>query len=427
MTKTIDADPDRDLRTISRGLSEIAHVLESVDEAPARIEQALLLAHDVIPYERCALLEATAGPTRQLFSVPAVSSEERSRLLQKMTRIFDLVADAKHIGRSDPGDRPHLAIPIIGLDKIVGVFCVEHGHDFAYDARHLRLVSVVAAQLGAYLTILRLREADVRHTEEVRAAHDFQQLLVGLVSHDLRNPLSVIMMAATQLLETADQRQTKNVERALRNARKANRIIADLMDVTHVRVTGEMSLTKQRIDLVGVARAVVDDFRVSHRANDIELGSDSEAILGEWDPDRLSQIVTNLVNNALQYGAPGSPVIVKVRCSERKSQPGDGDVWLSVHNSGPPIPGELLDVIFDPFRRGDWTAKCERSERTPRASAKCGLGLGLFIVDHIARAHDGEITVASSAELGTTFTVRLPRRAPMEAAVPSWRPNAVLR
>ena len=399
------ADYDAELRRLARALSEIAHVLESIDDAKGRIERVLVLTRDVVPYERCALLDAPAGGAPHLFVVPALSSEERERLLRKMARMFGLVADAEQIGRSVAGDRPHLALPVIGLDTVMGVFCVEHGSDFSYDARHLRLVSVVAAQLGAYLTIIRLREAEARRSEELATAHDFQQLLVGIVSHDLRNPLSVITLAASELLQNPrDVQQAKHLERALRNARKANRIISDLLDVTQTRVGGGMAVAKQRVDLVAIVRAVVDDLRLSHPH--IELTADATDAFGAWDPDRLSQMATNLIHNALQYGSDGDPVLVSLTTD-------DDRVRFSVHNSGPPIPADFLDVLFDPFKRG--------SQRGLRPGSKQGLGLGLYIVDHIVRAHGGEIDACSSAEHGTTFTATLPRRAAEETRA-SWLP-----
>lgn len=390
---------DVELRRISRGLSEIAHVLEAVDDAPARIEHALVLAREVVPYRLCALLDAQAGDPARLFAVPAPTPEDRQELLRRMKRIVHLVADGEEIGRSTFGPRPHLALPVIGLDKVIGVLWVEHEAEFTYEARHLRLLSVIATQLGAYLTILRLRDADARRSEELAAAHDFQQMLVGIVSHDLRNPLAVITLAAQRLLQTPrDARETQLIERALRNAQKASRIIGDLLDVTRSRVTGEMPVAKEHVDLVGVVRTIVDDLRLSHP--NLELRGAEGETYGDWDPDRLSQVVTNLLNNAIQHGARGEPVIVTI---ERA----DDDVRISVHNGGPAISEELLPTIFDPFRRG---------RRGDQRAAKQGLGLGLYIVDRIVQAHGGRVEASSDAQTGTTFTVTLPRSAAEDVA-----------
>ena len=115
---------------------------------------------------------------------------------------------------------------------------------------------------------------------------------------------------------------------------------------------------------------------------------------GEWDGDRLAQVVTNLVTNALAYSPAGTPVRVETRGE-------DGTVLLRVHNTGKPIPPELLPRLFEPMTRG----------RAGGDAASRSIGLGLFIVANIVHAHGGTIEVRSEASEGTTFTVRLPRHA----------------
>ncbi|WP_437715219.1 ATP-binding protein [Sorangium sp. So ce448] len=116
---------------------------------------------------------------------------------------------------------------------------------------------------------------------------------------------------------------------------------------------------------------------------------------GLWDPERIAQMVTNLVQNAVDHAEPGSAVRVAIR-------PRGGDVLIEVHNEGPEIAPERLATLFEPWQQA--------SPAEGRASAGRGLGLGLFIAHQIARAHGGVIEVASQAERGTTFTARLPRR-----------------
>jgi signal transduction histidine kinase len=386
-------DYDAEVRRIARALSEIAHALESADDMNERVHQTLVLMQDLVPYRQCAFLHVVPDKDPELFVVPTVLLPlERSRLLSMLLRIFRLVAEAEEIGRS-AGNVPHLALPVMGLDNVIGVLRVEPSEETIYDARHLRLLSVVAAQLGAYFTMVRLREEDARRTKELAKAHEFQQLLLGVVGHDLRNPLSVITTVASQLLlkKTDDQRQAKNLQRALRNAEKANTIIADLLDVTHVRVTGQMPVTTQRVDLHELLEEIVDDTRVQNPEVDLAWRATDSAIV-DCDPVRLSQVATNLFNNALAHGEQGSPVQVELLV-------GASDVVLSVHNRGPAIPADLLPVIFNPFKQG----------AQKRRGAGGGLGLGLYIVDQIARAHGGRVDVSSTDAAGTTFTVILPR------------------
>jgi signal transduction histidine kinase/CheY-like chemotaxis protein len=396
----MSVDYDSEVRRIARSLSEIAHTLESAEDANERVQRALVLTRELVPYQRGALLRVTPGTGYELFAVPEPSPGERGPLRSRLIGIFRLVVDAEEIGRSSD-TLPHLTLPVMGLDQVIGVLRVEPSDDTVYDARHLRLLSVVAAQLGAYLTMISLREQEARRAQELAEAYDFQQLLVGIVSHDLRNPLSVITTVASSLLrKTEDPRQAKAVERALRNAERANRIINDLLDVTHARVTGGMAVTRQRVSLRELLKEVVDDARLSNPGRAIELvAAAGDPVHGEWDPDRLAQVATNLIGNAYQYGDERTPVRVELRAGK------EGAV-VAVHNRGPVIPEHLLPVIFDPFRQG---------EQKRRRAAGAGLGLGLYIVDQIVRAHGGHVSASSTASEGTTFTVTLPRSTPAAA------------
>jgi signal transduction histidine kinase len=390
----VTLDYNAELRRIARTLSEIAHTLESADQADERVHRALALIADIVPYRRCALLKAIPQATHVLFVVPDLPPSERAPLLSTLTRLLGLVQNAEEIGRSSDA-LPHLTVPLMGLDEVIGLIRIEPNGDSAYDAQHLRLLTVIAAQVGAYLTMVRLRERDARKTEELAAAHDFQQLLVGVVSHDLRNPLSVITTVASTLLHRMDDPQkVKALERTLRNAQRANRIINDLLDVTHTRVSGGIPISCKRIDLRALLNDVIEDLRVSNPGREIVFdGAAGDAVMGEWDLDRLAQVVTNLVSNALQHGEPAAPVAVDFRAT-------DGEVTFTVRNRGPVIPDDLLRVLFDPFRQG---------RHSQRRSPGGGLGLGLYIVDHIVRNHKGKISACSNAAEGTTFTVMLPR------------------
>jgi signal transduction histidine kinase/CheY-like chemotaxis protein len=385
-------DYDADVRKVAKALERIASALESADDMRERVHQTLVMTQELVPFHQCALLLVDPRTGTELCVVPSVAQPaEREVLLALLSRIYRLVEDAEELG--PPSTRAqHLALPVMGLDRVIGVLRVEPPEGFAYDARHLRLLSVVAAQLGAYFTMVKLREADSRRSEELAKAHEFQQLMLGVVGHDLRNPLSVIKIAASELLSrTTDPTQVKNLERTVRNADKANRIISDLLDVTHVRVGGHMPIALQRTDLIPLLENVCDDFRLRH-ANIELVSNESGSCEIECDPVRLSQMFDNLIGNAVGHGQKGSPVRVELRVSTE-------DVVLSVHNLGTPIPDDLLPFIFDPFRQG------AHRHRRPGG----GLGLGLYIVDQVIRAHGGQVTARSDGATGTTFTVAMPR------------------
>ncbi|HLL53113.1 MAG TPA: HAMP domain-containing sensor histidine kinase, partial [Myxococcaceae bacterium] len=233
--------------------------------------------------------------------------------------------------------------------------------------------------------------------EETRKRADFEQQLIGIVSHDLRNPISAIAMTATALLrrDDMDPRTTRSLLRIVNSSDRATRMIRDLLDFTQSRLGGGLPIQPVPTDLHRVIGQVVEEVQATDAERDIVVGQDGDG-QGCWDEDRLAQVATNLLTNALNYSPRETPVRVTTR------EEGDA-VVLEVHNRGEPIPPELLPTLFHPMHRG--TAKVDKSKRS--------IGLGLYIVKEIATAHGGTVAVRSDAQEGTTFTVRLPRQAPL--------------
>jgi signal transduction histidine kinase len=172
------------------------------------------------------------------------------------------------------------------------------------------------------------------------------------------------------------------------------RMLDDILDFARSHLGGGLPTYPARVDLHEVCRGALEELRVAYPDRRLELEVEGNGV-GCWDADRMTQVVGNLVVNALQHGRAHTPVRVTVRDA------GDA-VLLSVHNQGEPIPSESRDALFLPFRRGAPGAT------SPRGS----VGLGLYIVQQVALAHGGEVTVHSAAEEGTTFTMRLPRQPP---------------
>lgn len=390
-------DHEENVRRLARGLSEISHTLESSDDRQRRVERSLELALEIVPSSCCALLEIH-DDVATLYAAPDLDADARSALTTKMQALYRLVSGGDEIGRSSDA-KPSLALPVMGLDEIIGVLRVEADRD-AYDARHLRLLSVIAAQIGSYLSMVRLRERDAARTRGIEAAHDFQRLLAGVVGHDLRNPLGVIVTVASTLLETStDPFHVVALQRALRNAQHATHLIADLVDVTESRVSGVIRIAAEDGDFADTLERAIEDLRVAHGARVIELRIDCERpVKGRFDPTRLTQIVANLVNNAATHGEASLPIRVRLYRE-------DATVVVSVRNWGTPIAPDLLPSIFDPFKQGN---------KALRPHSARGLGLGLYIVDRLAKGHGGHVTVASDAERGTVFRVKLP----VEATAP---------
>jgi signal transduction histidine kinase len=206
---------------------------------------------------------------------------------------------------------------------------------------------------------------------------------LGVLGHDLRNPLNAITMAA-QMLARQQTLPGSARERAVRIEHAASRMgemIRTLLDFTHARFRGGLPIVPSAADLRLIAHEVVAELRSAWPDRDIELAARGD-LRGHWDAPRIAQVVSNLVANALSHGARATPVHVLV------SDQG-AEVWLVVHNVGVPIPPELLPVLFEPFRRG--------------------AGDGLYIARQIIDAHGGNIEVTSTAAEGTRFILRLPR------------------
>ncbi|WP_158502088.1 PAS domain S-box protein [Vitiosangium sp. GDMCC 1.1324] len=232
---------------------------------------------------------------------------------------------------------------------------------------------------------------NARLYQEAQEAIREREDVVAIVSHDLRTPLNAIALSATTLLkrEDVDERTTKTASRIHTSADRASRMIRDLLDFTQARMRG-LPVHREPLDLHEHVRRVVTEVRLAWPDRLITFQAHGDG-RGEWDGDRLAQVVTNLVGNALQHSPKGTPVQVSARSD-------DSSFLLEVHNEGRPIPPEALPRLFEPYRRG------------PEAGAGQGsLGLGLFITRQIVLGHGGTLDVRSTVEEGTRFTVRLPR------------------
>ncbi len=234
-----------------------------------------------------------------------------------------------------------------------------------------------------------LRKQDEKERERHEA---FRDLFIGMLGHDLRNPLAAIITSAGLLEKRArlEERDLKVVRRIGSAGDRMGRMINQLLDFTRSRLGGGIPIVREPTNLHDIVQRVVDELRAGFDERRIELSVAGDAT-GVWDADRLGQVASNLIGNALEHGAKETPVVVEVDA--------DGElVRLTVRNQGAPIPAELLPVIFDPFRRA----------AGPRF-ARRGLGLGLYIGQQIVHGHDGRIEVFSNADGLTTFTVYLPR------------------
>ena len=266
--------------------------------------------------------------------------------------------------------------------------------------RNLDIAMWIDAGAGLGLLVLGfllyLINRDIARREALEAAlrdaAKFQEQFVGVLGHDLRNPLNAVTMGAELLLrkDRGPQDAEPTLRRIASSASRMRRMVDQLLDLTRARLAGGIPVQpRPGTNLAEVARGAVEELRVAHPEAQLNLHA-AGPIRGDWDADRMAQVISNLVANAISHGA-GAPVDVQVKG-------GEAAAILEVHNGGSPIPPELLPRIFDPFRRA----------AEGRTAAAQGLGLGLFITRQIVLAHGGTIDVISEQPEGTTFKVTLP-------------------
>jgi phosphoserine phosphatase RsbU/P len=274
----------------------------------------------------------------------------------------------------------------------------------AWEGRKLLHISVVVAEdrhryerelLAQRTRAEELLEQHARDQEQVTEARSqaedrarFAEQLVGIVSHDIRNPLSVIRLSA-HLLErgVAPAQQKQAVARIARAVDRMQHLIADLLDFSQARLGRGLSIAKRSCDLQQAIADAVAELAIAFPDARLEHQRAGSAMV-EADPERITQAVGNLVANAVNHGARGEPVTVRSEADATRFR-------ISVHNHGKPIPPELVPLLFEPMVRGE----------EPGASK--GVGLGLYIVREIARGHGGQVEASSGPE-GTTFTITIP-------------------
>lgn len=215
---------------------------------------------------------------------------------------------------------------------------------------------------------------------------------VGILGHDLRTPLGAIKMGAELIVRSAeDEGSVRTASRISSSSDRMARMIEQLLDFAQVRQGRGIRLQLARSDLGDIAGQVLQELGDAHPQVRIEV-SRSGSLGGRWDLDRLGQVVSNLVGNAVQHGTAGNPITVEL----------DGTrpdlVRLSVANRGA-ISGEAVPTLFDPFKRAAMTRAGDR-----------GLGLGLFIAREIVRAHGGDLALRT-VDGTTIFETTLPREA----------------
>ena len=385
-------------------------------------------ARELVARVESAVKVARANAERERGRRALSQSEERYRLATRATKDaiwdWDLLTNAVHWNEGVQelfgyleGDVPSTATwkyehihpedrkrVVHGLREVIDS---PDGHSWSDEYRYLKKDGTSAQvtdrawvsrdgsgkavrMVGAMQDVTARKEAEAQQRRRV----EFEQQLIGIVSHDLRNPLNAIQLSTTNLIRRGGMEAPtmKSVVRIQSSADRATRLVRDLLDFTQARLGEGIPITRTLIDFHDVVGHSVEEVQSAFPEREVLFHAEGSG-RGTWDGDRIAQVVHNLVTNALKYSPDGTPVRVTSRAAE------DGNVLLEVHNAGEPIPPELLPNLFKPLQRGVQTE--------PRKSGS--IGLGLFIVEQLVRAHGGLVSARSSAAEGTTFTVRLPR------------------
>jgi signal transduction histidine kinase/CheY-like chemotaxis protein len=393
-------------------LYDIAQLLESGEDAETRVSRALERLRALVPYEQCAVLDASPGRKPRLVTSPEVSPADRAELTALMLGLLGRLVD-EHSGAADKSSKRglHLAVPLVGQDVVVGVLLVRAAEG-VHEEQHLRALSVVAAQLAAYFSILNTTALEAERVQELErarqvaeAANRAKDEFLALVSHELRTPLSTILNWADALRSTATREadRLRAVEAIDRSARAQAKLIENLLDLSCV------ANATLRLDLRAVepAKLIKEAMRV-HSLQAAQKSILLDVILDESitplvvDPRRLNQIVANLVANAIKFTPEGGRVEVRLERAGVFAR-------IRVVDTGSGISADVLPTLFERFRQAD------SSTTRPHG----GLGVGLALVKDLVELHGGTVRAESpGATKGATFIVDLPLPEPDVSSEP---------
>lgn len=240
------------------------------------------------------------------------------------------------------------------------------------------------------------QEAGLRKQSEDRAL--FAEQMIGIVSHDLRNPLATIRLGVHTLEKKGvSPDQSKVLSKVHRATDRAIQLVKDLLDFTSARIGKGLSVTPEAIELHQVVALAVEELALAYPGRRI-VHLRAGANTCQADANRIAQAIGNLVSNAVSYGDPSRDITVSSAIEDQE--------WkIAVHNWGKPIAAEAQKHLFSPMVRG-----------VSADSANRNVGLGLYIVKELARAHGGSIDVVSTEEYGTIFELRVPLPAPPDGS-----------
>jgi signal transduction histidine kinase len=392
---------------VGRTLYDISQLLEAADGAEARVRRALELLRGLVPYDQCALLEARLGHEPNVVLAPETSAEQRMLLTETLLDLFGELVEGQPTAFGPPArpKGPHLAVPLVGLDEVIGILLVQSAGEL-YTEEDLRALSVVASKIAAYFTTLRARAELVELARErgqawraAEAANRAKDEFLALVSCELKLPLTSIL-ARAHLLRSSDDAtaRAQTLEGLERDVQAQAKLIDDILELASIG-SAEVRLHLRIVEPAVLIRETIEGLRLEAERKSIKVDArlDGAAMPLVLDPQRIGQVLSILIANAIRFTPPSGHVEVRL---ERAA----GYARIQVIDSG--IGGDALPDVFN-------------RPRTP-AQVVGGAGVGLAIVKDLVELHGGRVRAESAGPArGATFTVELPRVPEPRAARPS--------
>jgi signal transduction histidine kinase/ActR/RegA family two-component response regulator len=392
---------------LSQAFYDITQLLESAEGSKARVMRVLERLRSLVPYERCAVLHVSPGSEPLLIAAPGLQPAEKAELAALIHTLFHRLGERQGAVQEASSACTRLAVPLIGLDSLVGVLFVDRPEG-SYDEQHLRLLSVVAAELAAYFSMLQAFQREEARAEALAQAQRTAEAAVrakdeflALVSHELRTPLNSILAWADALRskDTSEADRKRAVEAIERAVRAQAKLVSDLLDLSCI-TAATLRLELGAVDPAQLIKEVISSLqpRATRKAIKLVFTLD-ESVTLLADRHRLNQVILSLVTNAIKFTPNGGHVDVRLEREGVLAR-------IRVIDSGAGIKAEVLPKLFQPFSPID--------SSTTRAHG--GLGVGLALVRDLVELHGGRVRAESPGERqGSTFTVELP----IDAAVPT--------
>ena len=416
-----EGHPEAALESVTAGLSAAAtrdEILASILDEGGRLLQASAAVAYVVSVDGVTLavvahVGISEALARKIDGISAASNFPVARAIREGRPVWvstheTLERDFPEFESAVAGQFERQATAALPLrvrgDVVAGLgFAFPETH--AFDSRERAFLTTLAERCEAALERARFyeesqkaRAAAERSRAEAEALLRFNEVVAGILAHDLKNPLAAVLMNA-RLLRGAELERTRTISaRIVTSAERMSRMIDQILEWTRFRArTGQIHLTCGDCDLTALTDEVVAEVRA--RKPEVPIAVECRGELrGRWDGDRLAQVVSNLVGNAVDHASvPG--VLVTLDGSG-----GEGhDVVISVQNEGQ-IDEALLPVIFEPFR-----GRVEGARASGHGPGRLGLGLGLYIARQIVLAHAGRLEIERGPGARVTFVATLPR------------------